>query len=316
MPEANPVMSEEKTIPIDDSGESVDVELENQQEEQPQVEEKQTQPEQASEEHDEYSAGVKKRINDLTKKWREEERQKEAAISFAESVKKKNDELEKKVNSLDDSYIEEVAQKADIQEVNLKRELAVAHQNQDFNKVAEVQAALADNAATKQRITLLKQKPKTEEAEAPANAPQEFSQQQQPQAPVAKAPSAKAQAWAAANPWFGKKESEDDGKDEVMTFATWGIHTNLVNEGYNTESDDYYTEINNRLSAYFPDKMGKTNSSSTTTSTRVVQPVASANNARAGGKPGRKTVKLTPSQVSIAKKLGVPLNEYAKFVKE
>ena len=87
-------------------------------------------------------------------------RQKEAAISFAESVKKKNDELEKKVNSLDDSYIEEVAQKADIQEVNLKRELAVAHQNQDFNKVAEVQAALADNAATKQRITLLKQKTK------------------------------------------------------------------------------------------------------------------------------------------------------------
>lgn len=313
MPEAQPALSEEKTIPIDDTGESVDVELETQQEEQPPVEE--AQPEQASEEHDEYSAGVKKRINDLTKKWREEERQKEAAISFAENVKKKNDELEKKVNSLDDSYIEEVAQKADIQEVNLKRELAAAHQNQDFNKVAEVQSALADNAATKQRITLLKQKPK-QETEAPADTPQEFTQQQQPQAPVAKAPSAKAQAWAAANPWFGKKEREDDGKDEVMTFATWGIHTNLVNEGYNTESDEYYTEINNRLSTYFPDKMGKTNSSSTTTSTRVVQPVASANNARAGGKPGRKTVKLTPSQVSIAKKLGVPLNEYAKFVKE
>jgi len=312
MPEAQPALSEEKTIPIDDTGDSVDVELQADQLSDQQEETQVQQPTEEPSEHDEYSAGVKKRINDLTKKWREEERQKEAAINFAENVKKKNDELEKKVNSLDDSYIEEVAQKADIQEVNLKRDLASAHQNQDFNKVAEIQAALADNAATKQRIAILKQKPKVEKETNVEEAPQEFSSQaNQPQQTQPRQPSEKAKAWAKANPWFGQGE----GKDEVMTFATWGIHTNLVNEGFDTESDDYYNEINNRLSTYFPDKMGKTNTSSTTNN-RVAQTVASAANARAGGKPGRKTVKLTPSQVSIAKKLGVPLDEYAKFVKE
>ena len=101
-----------------------------------------------------------------------------------------------------------------------------------------------------------------------------------------------------------------------MTFATWGIHTNLVNEGVNPESDEYYTEINNRLSTYFPDKVGTTNSRSSAVSNRVAQTVAGTTNARTGGKTGRRTVKLTPSQVAIAKKLGVPLDEYAKFVKE
>jgi len=312
MPEAQPALSEEKTIPIEDTGNSVDVELKDVVEEATQgtpVETQEETPE--SSEHEEYSSGVKKRINDLTKKWREEERQKEAALQFAESAKKKNDELEKKVSSLDDSYIEEVAQKVDMTELNLKRDLAAAHQKQDFEKVAEIQAALSDNSVQKQRVLALKKKTETSAKEVPAETPAEFKQQAQPtqQRPQ---PSEKAQAWAKENPWFG----QGAGKDEVMTFATWGIHTQLVNEGVNPESDEYYNEINNRLSSHFPDKIGKTNSNSSQTNNRVAQTVAGANSARSGGKPGRRTVKLTPSQVAIAKKLGVPLDEYAKFVKE
>jgi hypothetical protein len=312
MPEAQPALSEEKTIPIEDTGNSVDVELKDVVEEATQgtpVETQEETPE--SSEHEEYSSGVKKRINDLTKKWREEERQKEAALQFAESAKKKNDELEKKVSSLDDSYIEEVAQKVDMTELNLKRDLASAHQKQDFEKVAEIQAALSDNSVQKQRVLALKKKAETPSTEVPAETPAEFKQQAQTPQPRPQ-PSEKAQAWAKENPWFG----QGAGKDEVMTFATWGIHTQLVNEGVNPESDEYYNEINNRLSSHFPDKIGKTNSNSSQTNNRVAQTVAGANSARSGGKPGRRTVKLTPSQVAIAKKLGVPLDEYAKFVKE
>jgi len=312
MPEAQPALSEEKTIPIEDTGNPVDVELKDVVEEATQgtpVETQEETPE--SSEHEEYSSGVKKRINDLTKKWREEERQKEAALQFAESAKKKNDELEKKVSSLDDSYIEEVAQKVDMTELNLKRDLAAAHQNKILEKVAEIQAALSDNSVQKQRVLALKKKAETPSTEVPAETPAEFKQQAQTPQPRPQ-PSEKAQAWAKENPWFG----QGAGKDEVMTFATWGIHTQLVNEGVNPESDEYYNEINNRLSSHFPDKIGKTNSNSSQTNNRVAQTVAGANSARSGGKPGRRTVKLTPSQVAIAKKLGVPLDEYAKFVKE
>ena len=309
MPEAQPALSEEKTIPIEDTGEAVDVELKDVVEEA--TKETTVETKEESSEHEEYSSGVKKRINDLTKKWREEERQKEAALQFAESAKKKNDELEKKVSSLDDSYIEEVAQKVDMTELNLKRDLAAAHQKQDFEKVAEIQAALSDNSVQKQRVLALKKKAETPSTEVPAETPAEFKQQAQTPQPRPQ-PSEKAQAWAKENPWFG----QGAGKDEVMTFATWGIHTQLVNEGVNPESDEYYNEINNRLSSHFPDKIGKTNSNSSQTNNRVAQTVAGANSARSGGKPGRRTVKLTPSQVAIAKKLGVPLDEYAKFVKE
>tara|TARA_R110002051_G_scaffold317872_1_gene399536 strand:- start:2637 stop:3572 length:936 start_codon:yes stop_codon:yes gene_type:complete len=311
MPEAQPSLSEEKTIPIEDTGESIDIELQETEDKDNSVETPVKEEVQVDSEHEEYSSGVKKRINDLTKKWREEERQKEAAIQFAESAKKRNQELEKKVSSLDDSYIEEVAQKVDIQEVNLKRDLAAAHQNQDFDKVAEIQTALSDNSVQKSRVLSLKKQTEQKASEVTTETPKEFKEQVQPQQPRPQ-PSQKAKDWANKNSWFGQGE----GKDEVMTFATWGIHTNLVNEGFNPESDEYYNEINNRLTTYFPDKIGKTNSNSSQANNRIVQTVAGANTTRTGGKSGRRTVKLTPSQVSIAKKLGVPLDEYAKFVKE
>ena len=140
MPEAQPALSEEKTIPIEDTGNPVDIEInETSTEETTQPIEAKEEP-QGESEHEEYSSGVKKRINDLTKKWREEERQKEAALKFAESVKKKNDTLQKQFTSLDDTYIEEVAQRVDATELALKRALTEAHQKQDFEAVAEAQA--------------------------------------------------------------------------------------------------------------------------------------------------------------------------------
>ena len=310
MPEAQPALSEEKTIPIEDTGNPVDIEInETSTEETTQPIEAKEEP-QGESEHEEYSSGVKKRINDLTKKWREEERQKEAALKFAESVKKKNDTLQKQFTSLDDTYIEEVAQRVDATELALKRALTEAHQKQDFEAVAEAQAKLAENAVHKQRVVSAKSKKQTEPQEQTVSpeAPQQVQQQRQ-QTPK---PSEKALQWAQRNQWFGQGE----GKDQAMTYATWGIHTTLVNEGMDPESDEYYNEIDTRLKGYFPDKIGQPNSTSSTTNNRVAQTVAGTTNARSGGKTGRRTVKLTPSQVTIAKKLGVPLDEYAKFVKE
>jgi hypothetical protein len=309
MPEAQPALSEEKTIPIEDTGNPVDVEInETSTEETSQPVETKEEP-QSESEHEEYSSGVKKRINDLTKKWREEERQKEAAIKFAESVKKKNDTLQKQFTSLDDTYIEEVAQRVDATELALKRALTEAHQKQDFEAVAEAQAKLAENAVHKQRVVSAKSKKQAEPVEQ--NVTQEAPPQVQQQVQQTPQPSEKALQWAQRNQWFGQGE----GKDQAMTYATWGIHTTLVNEGMNPESDEYYNEIDTRLKGYFPDKIGQTNSNSNITSNKVVQTVAGANS-RVGNKTGRRTVKLTPSQVAIAKKLGVPLDEYAKFVKE
>jgi len=193
----------------------------------------------------------------------------------------------------------------------LKRALSEAHQKQDFDAVAEAQAKLAENAVHKQRVVAAKNKKDVSPKEeiVSQGAPQQVQQQvQQQQAPQ---PSQKALQWAQRNQWFGQGE----GKDQAMTYATWGIHTTLVNEGMDPESDDYYNEIDTRLKGYFPDKIGQTNSNTSTASNKVAQTVAGANT-RVGNKTGRRTVKLTPSQVAIAKKLGVPLDEYAKFVKE
>ena len=310
MPEAQPALSEEKTIPIEDTGDSVDVELKEVVEETKETPVETQEEQKDSSEHEEYSSGVKKRINDLTKKWREEERQKKAALEFAESAKKKNDELQKKFTSLDDTYIEEVAQRVDATELSLKRALAEAHQKQDFDAVAEAQSKLAENAVHKQRVLAAKSKKEAtpKEEVVSEGAPKQVQQQVQQQAPQ---PSQKALQWAQRNQWFGQGE----GKDQAMTYATWGIHTTLVNEGMDPESDEYYNEIDTRLKGYFPDKIGQTNSNTSTASNKVAQTVAGANT-RVGNKTGRRTVKLTPSQVAIAKKLGVPLDEYAKFVKE
>lgn len=310
-----PRPNEEKLVPLDTTGESVDVELKDEKEEKvqkndseisvEQTEEKpvETQTEEKSEEHDKYSSKVQVRINDLTKKWREAERQSEAALQYAKSVKEENENLKKKNSTLDASYIEEYKTRAQAETQALQKQLADAIQSGDSVKQAEIQEKLTSSILQKQRaeMTIAKRAQDEEEKtnEKPAEAPIPD------QKPIPKPePSQKAKDWASRNTWFG--DGTDDNHDVVKTMATYGIHRQLITEGVDPESNDYYNEIDTRLSRYFSDNV----ESNQVSSNRPAQTVAGA--ARNGKATGRKTVKLSPTQVTLAKKLGVPLEEYAR----
>tara|TARA_R100001594_G_scaffold88681_1_gene122933 strand:+ start:2675 stop:3592 length:918 start_codon:yes stop_codon:yes gene_type:complete len=246
---------------------------------------------------EDYSDKVKKRIDKLTGKLRESERREKAAIDYAQKVANENKTVKTKLNSLDSSYLEQYKARTEAETVQAKKTLQQAIEAGDVDAQVEAQAALSRlaidqqrHAETTQERELEKKNPKQE---TPAPAP-------------AKQPDPKAEAWAEKNPWFGV--------DEPMTYASFGLHRRLVSEGYNPNSDDYYTEIDKRIRNEFPHKF-KDEGGSVNGSTKPVQTVASASRGSAA-KSGRKTVRLTPSQVHIAKRLGVPLEEYAKYVKE
>tara|TARA_R110002167_G_scaffold125974_1_gene306528 strand:+ start:469 stop:1341 length:873 start_codon:yes stop_codon:yes gene_type:complete len=240
---------------------------------------------------EDYSAGVKTRIDKLTKRMREEERQKASAVEFAENVKRENDNLKSRLQNLDKGYQEEFGGRIESQLTGAKRALKDAHESGDSDKLVEAQEALATLTVEKSRL----KRPATQEQ--PQQPVQQ--QQQQPQQPV----DPKAEAWASKNDWFGH--------DEVMTYASFGIHRRLIeDEGFDPQSEEYYAELDKRLVSEFPHKLG------TKTINGGSRKVASAETSRSRNKGGRKTVRLSPSQVAIAKKLGVPLEEYAKYVKE
>ena len=255
--------------------------------------------EEKKDELEDYSAGVKTRIDKLTKRMREEERQKQSAVEFAENVKKENDNLKSRLQNLDKGYQEEFGGRIESQLTGAKRALKDAHEAGDSDRLVEAQEALATLTVEKSKL----KKPIS----------QETSQQpvvQQPQQPVVQQPQQsqqppdpQAEAWATKNSWFGQ--------DEVMTYASFGIHRRLIeDEGFDPQSQEYYAELDKRLASEFPHKLGTqaTNGGS--------RKVASAETSKSRNKGGRKTVRLSPSQVAIAKKLGVPLEEYAKYVKE
>ena len=314
-------LNEEKLVPIDTSGDNVEVELKEEKKEEKvndtkvEVQEEKPQEEKSEgQEHEQYLNKKKKkdndprlRINELTGKFREEERQKNAALEFAKAVQKENEELKKKNSTLDNSYIEEFKQRATTEENNIKRELQEAMQSGDFAKQSELQAKLTDTILQRQRAEMTLQKKIQEEKNKPEEKPVNMTAAQ-PQTPPTPEPSPKAQAWVAKNSWFGN--GSDQEHDVVKTMATYGIHRQLINEGVDPESDDYYNEIDTRLSRYFSGN----NESSQVGGNRVAQTVASA--ARNGKATGRKTVTLTPSQVQIAKKLGVPLEKYADHLQK
>jgi len=301
-----PMSEQDKMVPIDTSGESVDVELKdetkeenNKQENQDiKVEETKEDSFENKTEADEYSASVQKRIDKLTFKVREAERQKEEALKFAESVNKENANLKSKVTEVDNVYLDEYSKRVSSEMEKAQSILQDAINSGNAKKQVEAQQAIARlaieeeraNASKLQRERLLK-----EEKENP-----------KPKEPIQKAqPDPKAEAWAEKNPWFGK--------DEAMTYASFGIHKKLVDEeGMNPNSDEYYAAVDKRMREEFPHKFGVNSSEST----RPVQPVASAGRSITQSTSGRKTVRLSPSQVHIAKRLGVPLEEYAKYVKE
>ena len=266
--------------------EQIEVQQEEQKEEAP-VENKKA-------ELDDYSDGVQKRIAKLTRKMREAERQKEEAIQYAQQVKTDADKLKTRFSNLDKSYTEEFEKRVTTNLEAAKAKLASAITNADPEAQAQAQLELAELASDNTRLATLKA--------AFENKPEEPVATQTPAArtPQPAAPDPRADAWAAKNTWFGT--------DNAMTYTAFDIHKTLIEEGYdaNTGAEEYYKEIDKRIRLEFPHKFGNNES----TTSEPVQNVASAR--RSAGKGRRKTVKLTPSQVAISKRLGVPLEEYAK----
>ena len=297
----------DKMVPIDTSGEAVEVELNEEGQKEEKVVEPEIQVEEApkqegkEEELEEYSQSVKRRIDKLTRKMREAERREQAAIEYAKKVQADIKTIETKKKEADTSYVADISNRVTAQidsaQSNLKNAISAGDVDQQVAYQREIASLTAEEDRVKREKARLEKL--TEQKETPVNIPQQ-PQKAPPQ------PSAKATAWADKNNWFGE--------DEVMTYAAYGIHQKLLGEeGYDANSDEYYEEIDKRIKKEFPHKF-KDDTTEVQASTRQpVQTVASANRTT---KTGRRTVKLTPSQVAIAKKLGVPLEEYAKHVKE
>jgi len=297
-------MPQETKIEVGDSDESaVDVSVEEETEEKKdsskEVEVKADPPEQ-EEELEEYSAGVKTRIDQLTKRFREEERQKQSAVQFAENVRKENDTLKQRLDSLDKGYQEEFGNRVTSQLDSAKRLLKEAHESGDVDKIVEAQEALSNLALEKGKLA----KAQREAPETPAPVATPAAQPAQPAQQPAAPPDPKAESWAKRNDWFGQ--------DEVMTYAAFGVHRRLIeDEGFDPQTDEYYSELDRRMLSEFPVKLGQK-----TPSNGGSRKVASAEASASRKKSGRKTVRLTPSQVAIAKRLNVPLEEYAKYVRD
>jgi hypothetical protein len=249
----------------------------------------------------EYSESVKKRISKLTNRFREEERQRQAALEFAESVKKQNEELKAKIDKLDTTYVGEFDTRVQSQSIAAKEAYRKAAEENDVDAMYEASQNIARIAMEEARLNELKtrREQQTKEVEA---AP--VAQPQQPQQPQAR-PDPKAEDWARKNEWFGQ--------DNTMTYAAFGLHKQLIEEeGFDPNSDEYYNELDNRIRSEFPHKFKETPKKSN--SPRVASAGTTAS--KSSSPKGRRTVKLTASQIAIAKRLNVPLEEYAKYVKE
>ena len=239
------------------------------------------------------SENVQKRIDKLTRKYREAERREKAALDYAKGLQNKYSGLEKKVQETDKTYVEEYEARVDSQREQVKNKLQKAIEDNNSEAIMKANDELTQLAVEKEKARI--KKSQFEEASAQAKAQVEQQAQQPVQQP--QPPSRKAEKWAEDNDWFGN--------DRIMTSAAYAIHEDLVTQGFDPESDEYYNEINKHMKDNFPHKFANDKQ-------RPVQTVASAGRKQ----EGRRTVKLTRSQVAIAKKLGVPLEEYAKHVKE
>jgi hypothetical protein len=294
---------EETKIEVGDADESpVDVDLSGDKKEEPQKEEPEVEVEgdEKEEELNEYARSAKGRISDLTAKYREEERQKQTAIQFAESVRQENENLKTRLENLDKGYQEEFDNRVTSQIDSAKRILKEAHESGDIDKLVDAQEALATLSVEKGKLSVAKKETEEQVVAAPAAAPAQVAPAAQPAPP----PDPRAQAWAEHNKWFGQ--------DEPMTYAAFGIHRRLVeDEGFDPQSETYYSEIDKRLKAEFPHKLGQTDASNGGS-----KKVASAEASASRTKGRRKKVRLTASQVAIAKRLNVPLEEYAKYVRD
>jgi hypothetical protein len=257
---------------------------------------------------DQYSEGVKKRIDKLTARLRETQRREQAALEYAKSVQARATQLEQQFMTVDGERLGEANGRVQTQVVALKQIIRKAREEGDIDTETEAQQRLTSLTMEQSQITAATQQ--REQQVQQWNYQQQAAQQaaQQPQVQVQQEVDPRVEDWAERNPWYGR--------DTAMTHAAWGIHRQLIQtEGFDPNSNEYYDELDNRLKQTFPQKLGGGQQAQTNRSARLVQTVAPASRS-SGINNARRTVKLTPSQVAIAKKLGVPLEEYAKYVKE
>ena len=314
---------DKKMVPIDTSGPDAEVDIEEKKDEavieQPEQETEKTEQgtdktfeneretkleEKETKEDDkleEYSKGVQARIAKLTRKMREAERREQAAIEYAKGVEQSRQELESRFKKTDSDYLKKFETSIQTGLEAAQQELAAAIQSGD----AEAQVKANKRIATLAFENAKLEQAKTNQPVAESKPVTNLNQGGAVTAPQTDDPinmDPKAEAWASKNPWFGT--------DRAMTYTAFEIHKDLTEkEGYDPSSDEYYAEVDKRIKVDFPHKFGNTSEKQ---STKPVQTVASA---QRSVKPGRKTVRLTSSQVAIAKKLGVPLEEYAKQLK-
>ena len=306
---------EEKTVDIDTTGPGAEVNIEEEKKEEVEVvepvkeepvvekveekvEEKpvEEKPVEEKKELEQYSEGVQKRISKLTKKWREAERQKEAAIDYAKGVQYEHSQLKTKFSKLEPNYVKALENRVTSGMEAAKARLVKARDGGDIDAEVEAQKSIAQLGIEEVRLNALKDRQSQDKEKAVSTPTLQDTVGRTPP------PDPKAEAWAEKNAWFGK--------DNAMTYTAFDYHKKLTEEeGFDPNSDEYYAEINKRMQLDFPHKFGKTDSQE---STKLTQTVASA---KRSVNPSRKTIRLTSSEVAIAKKLGVPLEEYAKQLK-
>ena len=306
---------DDKLVDLDVSGEGAEIELEDKshgtvkpdkyedvktEEKEPLAPKVEVSEENQSEEMDQYSDKVKKRIDKLTYKVREAEREREAALQFAQNVQKELTEAKTKAYDIDKGYMSESEVRNKMAADLARQTLIAAREAGDYAKEEEARQALTKLDLESERIRVTKNKKEQEYEEFQKKMEQEQQGYSQPN-PQRTQPSQKAIEWAEKNTWFRS--------DAEMTDAAQRIHRGLVAEGFDTESDDYYNELTQRVKNKFPESFKDEDQA--TRSAKIAQPVASASRSAT---TGRKSVRLSPSQVKIANKLGVPLSEYAKYV--
>ena len=301
---------EEKMVDLPDTGSDVEVDIAdtkktiNPDDDTPAVEtEVKTEETASSDEMDDYGKKVQSRIDKLTKRLRETERREQAAIQYAQGVQADASKIKQQADQINSGYMAEFGDRVASQMAEAKKALKEAMDLGDTDKQVEVQAQISRLALEEERVASQKAQRERLAQEMQArgvdpNQPQ-MPAYQPPKPQTPPPPDPKAVEWAENNKWFGE--------DEPMTLTSFSIHRKLMEEGFDPQSDSYYNEVDKRMKDTFPHKFEKQVS--------PTQAVASANR---GAQPARRkgTVRLTPSQVAIAKKLGVPLSEYAKYVKE
>jgi len=305
-------MAEEKMVDLDTSGEGQEVELHEEEKstEQNSVESKEAtedtteKVEDSSDDDskedglDKYSKNVQRRIKKLLDRIEKTEQREQEALRFAETAKRKYEEYEKKIKSLDENYISEYETRVKSQIEQAKKAYQDALYNNDVNAQVDAQRALTRLAIEEERAIVSKQQ---REQLLKQQEGLMAERQSQPQQTAQRQPDPRAEQWAEENKWFGS--------DEAMTFTALAHHKKLLKEGYDPKSDDYYEEINSYMKNQFPHKFKEE-----AKEPREKAPQTVAGASRTSKSSGSRKVKLTPSQVAIAKRLNVPLEEYAKYV--